>query len=177
MAHMCVCAICGKRFDRDKVQAVRHNGRRYSHAACEPDNKDLVPLVVKNEGDEKIAQLKGYINQIYGEKANWPLIMRQIKKFTSENGFSISGILKSLVWFYEVKHNKVNDSNGGIGIVEYCYKDAYNYYLAIYKANEANKDKQINTTVKEITIKPPKARNYLCKSIIDLEGWTPSDEE
>ena len=42
--HKCKCPKCGIEFDRDKIQAVRVSARRYGHATCYPDNKDLIPL-------------------------------------------------------------------------------------------------------------------------------------
>ena len=34
MAHYVTCAICKKRFDRDKYPAVLVSSRRYAHALC-----------------------------------------------------------------------------------------------------------------------------------------------
>ena len=161
MAHYCICPKCNTRFDRDKVQSVKIGARRYGHATCYPENKDFVPLAA--EADPDMDKLKDYINKLYGDSANWALINRQIKKFKEENGYSISGILKSLIFFYEIKKNPVEKSQGGIGIVPYCYQDAYNYYYALYVAQLNNKDKTIQTNIKEITIKPPKGKKRKLK--------------
>ena len=169
MGHPVICAICGEKFDRDSIQAVKVGARRYAHQTCKPDG-ELVPLVKKEE-DPDLIKLKDYINNLFGENANWALINRQIKKYTQENGYSLSGILKSLVYFYDVKKNPRDKSNNAIGIVPYCYQDAYNYYLGLYIAQQANENKTLNTEVKEITIKPPKVRNYLKRIFFDLEGW------
>ena len=63
MSHMVTCQICKVRFDRDKIQAVRHNGRLYSHYTCEPD-KELVPLPEPKDKDlndtTKIEIIKSY---------------------------------------------------------------------------------------------------------------------
>ena len=47
MSHYVKCPKCGETFDRDIIQAVRINGRRYGHAKCYPDNNNFVPLVEK----------------------------------------------------------------------------------------------------------------------------------
>ena len=159
MAHMCICPACGQKFDRDKIQAVKVGARRYGHASCYPDNKDFVPLEIKEE-DKDLTALKDYISKKYGAKANWPLINKQIKDFQSK-GFTLSGILKSLVWFYDVKRNSVENSNGGIGICEYCYQDAYNYYYSLFIAQSQNENKDFKSIlnkVKEIVIPVPKVR-------------------
>jgi len=158
MSHYVICSICGKKFNRDVVQAVRIGARRYAHATCAPDNKDLVPLV-KNEEDPDLTKLKDFINQLYGKEANWAQINRQIKIYTTENNYSYSGILKSLVYFYQVKGNSIEKSNGAIGIVPFVYQDAYNYYYSLFLAQNQNEKKDIKsfvTKVKEITIPLPK---------------------
>jgi hypothetical protein len=159
MAHMVICSVCGKRFDRDKVQAVQTGARRYAHATCDPSNKNFVQLPQKIEQNDDMKKLKDYIENKYGTKAKWPLIMKQIKDFTENKNFSLSGILKSLVYFYDVKGNSVDGSNGGIGIVEYTYQDAYNYYYNLFIARSQNENKDIQNIVKktkEIIIPVPK---------------------
>lgn len=175
MAHVVKCSICGQSFDRDKIQAVRTGARRYAHLSCDPDNTDLVPLVIKETDDPDYTKLMDYIKKIYGDKANYPLIKKQIKKYTEEQKYSLSGILKSLVWFYDIKHNSVDGSNGGIGIVEYCYQDAYNYYLALFITQEANKNIVLDNKIKEVTIAPPEMRGTKQK-LIDFGEWLDDEQ-
>ena len=158
LAHYCICPKCNIKFNRDEIQAVKVSARRYGHASCYPNIKELVPMEKSPSEDPELAALKNYISEIYGNKANWALINKQIKKFHLENKYSYSGILKSLIYFYEVKHNSVDGSNGGIGIVEYTYDQAYQYYLAIFMAQQNNEDKTLVTKVKEFIIKPPHQR-------------------
>lgn len=158
MAHMVICPKCGKRFDRDKCQAVKVSARRYGHATCYPDNTDFVPLA-ENQEDPELVKLKDYINQLFGKTANWAQINRQLKIYTTENNYSYSGILKSLVYFYDVKGNSVDKSNGALGIVPFIYRDAYNYYYDLFMAQSRNEKKDISsemfTKTREITIRPP----------------------
>lgn len=175
----CICAICHQKFDRNKIQAVVHGPRRYSHATCEPDNQNFVPMEVEEpkpkpptkkeikeqeptKKETELAQLKDYINSLYGKKANWPIIMKQIKEY-QKLGYTLSGIEKSLRYFYEVQKNNPEQSNGGIGIVAYCYAPAYQYYLDIYLSNQNNENKKINTEEKIYIIKPPKSRGLIKK--------------
>lgn len=150
--HEVKCAICGEVFDLNKIQGVRHGARRYAHQSCYPAG-EIVPLP---QVDNDLQALNDYIAKIYGEKANYPLIKKQIKKF-QEQGFTLSGILKSLIYFYDVKGNSIEKSNGGIGICEYVYQDAYNYYLSLFLAKQANEQVEpLEHKVREVTIKPPK---------------------
>ena len=144
-------------FNRDLVQAVRTGARRYAHQTCKPDG-ELVPLAEKPKEDEDLTKLKDYISKLYGDKANWHLIMKQIKDYQKEYNYSLSGILKSLVWFYEVKGNSPEKSNGGIGIVPFAYQDAYNYYYSLFIAQSQNEKNitELTNKVKEVIIPPPK---------------------
>ena len=171
MAHIVICPICKEKFDRDKIQAVKHGARRYAHYSCEPSG-ELVPL--GPDADPDLQKLKEYIEKIYGNKANWALINKQIKKFKEESNYSYSGMLKSLVYFYEIKKQPIDKSQGGIGIVPFVYQDAYNYYYNLFMAQQANQDKSLFTQIKEIIIKPPKCRGKR-KKLFDLGEF--EDEE
>lgn len=52
--------------------------------------------------------------------------------YIREYQYTYSGMLKALVYFYEVKGNNKNKANGGIGIIPFIYKDAYNYYYNLW---------------------------------------------
>ena len=82
---------------------------------------------------------------------------QQLKSFKEEYNYSYSGILKSLVYFYEVKGNSVDKANGGIGIVPFIYQDAFNYYYSLWQAQSINQTKHISALpkVKEVIIKLP----------------------
>ena len=155
--HLVKCAICGEQFDTNLIQAVRHGARRYAHYSCYPSG-ELVPL--GEEADPELQKLKDYIDKLFGDKVNWALVQKQIKKYKEENNYSYSGMLKSLIYFYEIKGNPKDPEKGqgGIGIVPFCYQDAYNYYYSLFIAQNNNKDKTLVTKIKEIFIKPPRMR-------------------
>ena len=88
-------------------------------------------------------------------------MQQQINKFALDYNFSYSGMQKALTYFYEVKGNSIEKANGGIGIVPYVYQQAYNYYLALWQAQQKNQDKVIIDyipKVKEITIPKPQRK-------------------
>ena len=156
MAHYCICTVCNERFDRDKVPAVKTSARRYAHLRCKPDG-EKVPLP-NQVVDEDLQKLEDYIKKLLNEDYVNARVRKQIKDFREEYGYSYSGILKSFIYFYEVKGNSKDKANGGIGIVPCIYKDAYNYYFDLFTAQNQNKSKDIAnfvSKVKEITIKPP----------------------
>lgn len=156
MAHYVICSVCGKRFDRDKVQAVKSNARRYAHQSCCPQG-EIVPLP---QVDEDLQKLNEYIEKLLGNNYNKARVKQQLKSFKEEYNYSYSGILKSLVYFYEVKGNSIDKANGGIGIVPFIYQDAFNYYYSLWQAQSVNQTKHINTLpkVKEVIIKLPEVK-------------------
>lgn len=82
-----------------------------------------------------------------------------MNEYIREYQYTYSGMLKALVYFYEVKGNNKNKANGGIGIIPFIYKDAYNYYYNLWMIQQSNKDKNVIDYVpklKEIKIPIPK---------------------
>ena len=169
---MCKCAICGKEFDRNAIQAVRHGTRRYSHWTCEPDG-ELVPMEKK---DEDLQKLLEYINTLFKGQQNQAKVNQSIKKFHNEFGYSYSGIQKALYYFYEIKHNSIDKANGGISIVPFVYKEAYNYYYDLFMAQQRNENKKpFIERVREIIIKPPKVEKPI--KLFDLDKELGDGEE
>lgn len=142
MAHIVTCVYCKKKFDRDKIPFVQISQRRYAHKECsEQENQRLF----KEEAD-KIA-LENYIIQLLKLEYITPKIRKQLNTYQEQYGYTYSGMHKALIYFYEIKGNSVEKANGGIGIIPYVYQDAYNYYYALWEAQQANKDKNIETYI------------------------------
>ena len=169
MSHYVKCPKCGETFDRDIIQAVKVNGRRYGHAKCYPDNNNFVPLVEKKISEEQ--KIKNYAKSILKEQYVAARVNKQIKDFLAE-GYTASGILKTLIYWYEIKHNDISKAMGGIGIVPYVYKQALDYYYNLYLAEMANVDKDIDEyRPKEIFISID-----LPKKEKELKLWEDEDE-
>ena len=106
----------------------------------------------------KIA-LEEYIIKLLCDDFITPRVRKQINTYIEQYQYTYSGIRKALVYFYEIKGNSTEKANGGIGIVPYVYKDAFNYYYSIWEANQKNQDKDVQEFVskeKVIKIEPPK---------------------
>ena len=169
---MCICKICGKQFDRNAEQAVIAGPRRYAHQKCLPTG-ELVPM--ENPIDPERDKLNNYIINLLGKDYNAARVKKQIKDF-KEQGMSYSGMLKSLIYFYEVKGNSKEKANGGIGIVPFVYKDAYNYYYDLFMAQQRNENKKpFIERVREIIIKPPKVEKPV--KLFDLDKELGDGEE
>lgn len=144
MAHRVICFHCGETFDRDKVPYVQVAARRYAHKEC--------------PGAPELTELEEYIKKLFNVENLDEKINRQIKAYKEKYNYTYSGMKQALVYFYEVKKNSLDQSNGGIGIIPYIYLEAYNYYLALWEAQKKNENKDLNKyvpTIKEIFISRP----------------------
>lgn len=156
MAHKVKCIYCGKTFDRDKIPYIQVSSRRYAHKECSMSEDEKL----KKEEQDKIA-LENYIMKMFNTTYIDPRIRKQIKQYIEDYHYTYSGIHKSLTYFYEIKGNSIEKANGGIGIVPYIYQKAYQYYFALWEAQQKNKDTVVEEyipTVKEIIIPPPQRK-------------------
>lgn len=167
IAHNVKCFYCQHIFDRDKVEFIQVGARRYAHKNCAKTNE-----VSKTKEQSDLENLEKYIMDLLNEKYISPRVRKQINDFKQQYNYTYSGMLKSLVYFYEVKENPKEKAQGGIGIIPYVYNDAYNYYFAIFCAQQSNEDKNIMSfvgEVEEIRIKPPQRKTKIKKRFLDLE--------
>ena len=97
--------------------------------------------------------------ELFGLDYVTPRIRKQINQYMSEYNYSYTGILKALKYFYEIKKNNIDKSQNGIGIVPYIYNDAFNYYYALWLAQQKNENKeQITYKIEEIHIPVPQRK-------------------
>ena len=122
--HIVKCPYCNKEFDTIQEEFVQL-GRRYAHKSCfdnaggaSPYKKDskLIKKKAAGAADSDLKELKEYINELYGNSANWAMITKQIKTFQKEYNYTYSGMLKTLKYFYEIKGGSKEKSNGTIGM-------------------------------------------------------------
>lgn len=156
MAHYVTCIYCHKKFDRDRIPFVQVKNKRYAHSEC---HQEVENSISQEEIDKQ--ELEKYILKLLNISYLDPKIRKQLKQYIEEYNFTYSGILKSLIYFYEVKGNSVDKANGGIGIVPWVYKTAYQYYYSLWEAQQKNINKTISDyipAVKEITIPIPQVK-------------------
>lgn len=170
MAHIVTCMYCKKRFDRDKYPYITVSSRRYAHQECSlTEDQKQVQIEL-----DKIA-LDEYIMKLFKISYIDAKIRKQINQYVNEYNYTYSGIKKALIYFFEIKGNSIEKSNGGIGIVPYVYQNAYNYYLALWQAQQKNDKKIIKDyipNIKEIVIPSPerKVKKRPLFSFLDEEG-------
>lgn len=149
--HLVKCFYCGQTFDANTEPFAKPRANRYAHAACHDKAESN-----KTQEERDYEALVEYIKTLFGNPN--PRVWKQLKEYKDEYGYSYSGILKTLIWWYDIRHNDIEKANGGIGIVPYVYNDACDYYYALYLAQIANEDKDIEhlqMRVREFTIETP----------------------
>lgn len=155
-AHYVTCVYCGERFNRDKEPTTQVSARRYAHKKCAENHE-----ANKSQEEKDLEALEKYIMHLFDESYVNARVRKQLKEYKEQYHFTYSGILKTLIYWYEIKGNSTEKANGGIGIIPYVYNDALKYYYALYLAKLANESKDIEKykpKEKVIEILPPKVQ-------------------
>ena len=156
MSHIVTCPFCKEKFNRDKVDFVQISARRYAHPKCYQESEKN-----KTQEEKDRENLEAYILKLFNEPYLNARIKKQIKDFQIEYNYTYSGMLKTLIYWYEIKGNSTEKANGGIGIIPYVYNDALKYYYTLYLAKLANENKDIEIykpKEKVIEILPPRVQ-------------------
>jgi hypothetical protein len=153
---MVTCIYCKEKFDRDKVPTIQISARRYAHKECAEKDE-----ASKTQEQRDLEALEKYIMKLFDMPYVNARIRKQLKEYQEQYNYTYSGILKTLVYWYEIKGNSTEKANGGLGIVPYIYEQACQYYYSLYLAKLANEDKDIEEykpKVKTVEIYPPEAK-------------------
>ena len=156
--HLVKCIYCNNQFDRDAEPTKQVSARRYAHLSCW---ENYVNNMSQEEKD--IAAFYEYTKNLFGEDYNYILTKKLAERYVKENGYTYSGMLKTLKWYYEKEGNSTDKSNGSIGIIPYIYQQALRYYYSLYQAQLINQEKDISnfTLPKEKIINIESPRVYV----------------
>lgn len=168
LGHFVICQYCGEKFDRDTVPFEKINQNRYAHKLCSDKNNGRL---TKESRDRK--ELCEYIKKLYGVKEVSLKAIRQMEKYAEEYHYTYSGMLKTLIYAFEIKKIKRDKMNEGIGIIPYFYDETRKYYQAIWLANQKNAGKSLKSyakkTVQTIIISPPQREPIKSKKFSFLD--------
>ncbi len=166
-SHIVKCLYCKQQFDAkpEEMDIVWFKPRtnRYAHIACK-EKKEAELTQEEKDFDE----LYRYVKKEQGQNFNFIQFKKIVEAWVRDYQYSYSGILKSLLYFYEVKGNSKDKlKEGSLGIVPFCYTQAYNYYYNIYLANQvagtgnynSNKQRIIEIDAPKQKELPPKLFN------------------
>lgn len=149
--HIVKCKYCGMQFDASLEPFVKISNR-YAHKACSDQFE-----ANKTEEERNKEELEKYIKELFSYKTIPQVVYKQMKEYVEVNKYTYTGILKSLKFYYEVKHGDKEKAHGRIGIVPYIYEDAKQYYFAIWQAQQENASRiealpQQNITIPTVTV-------------------------
>lgn len=113
--HQVKCKFCGETFDRDKEPFKQVSARRYAHLKCAQEYEKN-----KTKEEKDLEALEKYIMQLFDEPYVNARIRKQLKDYQKEYQYTYSGMLKTLMYWYEIKDNSIEKANGGIGILKLC---------------------------------------------------------
>ena len=88
-----------------------------------------------------------------------PRAKKQINEYITEYNYTYSGMLKALIYYYEIQGGDLEKAHDGIGILPYIYSKAREYYYNLWQAQQRNEYKnieQFKPKVIEVRIIPPK---------------------
>ena len=164
MAHWVTCVYCKQKFDRDKEYFTQISNMRYAHKKCADKMH-----VEKSKAEKDYDALIDYVEKLLGEHYVAARVTKQIKDFREAYNYTYSGMLGTLVYWFEIKKAPIDKANGGIGIIPYIYEEAKQYYDRIDFANKINENVTgYKLKMKEITIAPPQ-REALPQKLFKLE--------
>ena len=147
------CIYCKKPINKSTDEYREVTSRRYAHLTC---------FASKSEIEENLnKEIMEYCKEVFGPLANYGLIGKQINKYIKD-GKTKQGILLSLKFWYGVKKNGIEKSNGGIGIVPYIYEDAKRYWTKVVP-------KTTGKIEEEVDYIKPKKRKTLLEKLLEEE--------
>lgn len=159
--HQVKCKFCGKEFDRDVTPTIQVSAKRYAHKECAEAAENN-----KTQEQKDQEELEKYIMKLFDEPYVNARVKKQIKDYKEQYQYSYSGMLKTLIYWFEVKGNSIEKANGGIGIIPFIYPQALNYYYSLYLAQLSNESKnfeEYHQKTKIIEILPPEIQPKMIK--------------
>ena len=157
--HNVKCLYCNQIFDAQPEGEgtiwFKPKKNRYAHIECGKTHEKE-----QSAEERDFEDLYNYVKREQGANFNFVQFKKITTSWKKDYNYTYSGMLKSLLYFYEVKNNsKEKLREGSIGIIPFVYTQAYNYYYEIYMATErAGTGNYNNSAAREIEIDAPVAK-------------------
>ena len=132
-------------FDRDKKLFRQVSAKRYAHEECAVKADQT-----KAQEEQDKDAFEKYLLKIFKLDTLNVKIRKQIKTYVEEYNYTYSGMLKALIYWFEIKGHSIEKANGGIGIIPYVYQQAYEYYYSLWSANQKNEFKNIEEYIPKV---------------------------
>ena len=161
------CRTCKEKFDKTKLQEgidwIMPSKNWYYHTKCYNEWKGGNKT---QTDDDWVGHIYDFLSRDLKVEYNYHLCEAQRKKFIISNKYTNKGIYFGLKYFYEVKKNKWEKSNGGLGIIPYIYAESTQYWVAqenkqrgiMVAIEKQMKERQERETIKVIKKKHTKIK-------------------
>lgn len=172
--HIVKCFYCGETFDANVEPNAKVRSNRYAHQSC-IDNRQEQTIT---QEERELQDLENFIKQLFNYDTLPLFVQKQIQQFRVNKNYSYSAIHKTLYYFFIVRGNSIERSNGGIGIVPYVIDEAKKYYQAMANIQEINREKLkqgYEVQVREVHIGEPKSN--LMRGYRNLFSFLDEEEE
>ena len=121
------CRQCGKETNKDSAIKIKERIYVCSNECEQKYNAKNVQSSQKaSKKCDDLIELKAYINQLYNGNVNWGLVMRQIKSFKEEYGYTYAQQLCVLKYAYEIEG--LSFEAHGIGIIPWVFQKCKQFY-------------------------------------------------
>lgn len=123
------CRICGQEINRDKEDGWMNPSRNYFyHTSCY-ETWAKKKNDIHSEADEKLWKdaVYDYLQRVIKISVDYPKFNNQWSSFVKK-GRTPKGIYFTVRYFYEVLKGEKDKAQGGIGIVDYIYEEACEYW-------------------------------------------------
>ena len=162
-----LCKYCKKPISKSNTnEYIQISTTQYAHLTCaEAEAK-------REKTDAEL--LDEYIMKLFNYEYVPPRAKKQINEYVMQYGFTYSGMLKALIYFYEIRGGSIEEAHEGIGILPYIYNDAREYYYNLWAAQQKNiyKDiRQFQPKIIEVHIPRPE------RNIVKRKRFSFLDEE
>jgi hypothetical protein len=162
------CPGCKQELDKRYAHLVisEKGQKRYWHQDCFEKKKI--------EEEQKMAEQKArqalynFLTQL-GFKPNHAYWGKQRNKFINDYGYTDSGILIALDYWFNKKKGSIEKANGGMGIVPYIYDEAQKYYRnIILKKQKLSLEAERQNKEQQLIIQVGSSKKENKKNLIDL---------
>lgn len=154
------CIYCKKELSKKAENCVIVKEGKFAHKEC-------VEIEAKREKTDQ-EKFEEYVIDLLEVEYIEPRLRAQINKYINEYGYTYSGMLKAMIYFYDIKHNSKEKAKQmkSLGLLPYFYEDAKRYYYDIWVARQRNEGKKLEQATQRTVripipqLKPQKKRRF-----------------
>ncbi len=135
---------CKKCYDKKMEEIAQKEAEKTRKAAEKAEREAKKAEKAASSEDYKV--LISYVCELYQIDAPTPIILKQIKEYKDQYGFTYKGMKSTLNYFYEIREGNDPANSMGVGIIPYVYDEAKQFYVD----KKAVKDSVLNCNMEEI---------------------------